>query len=68
MPAQIFLARTYNAAHSPNLNCHKRRVSQMGDPDGRIHPFVNKVYNAIDEQHICGDLWVALEKPVHDWS
>ncbi len=38
----------------------------MGDPDGDIDAFVDKIHDAIDEQHVGADLRVALQKFVYD--
>src|SRR5215470_8348509 len=38
----------------------------MCDADGRIHALVDEVYDAIDEHHVRGHFWVALEKSIHD--
>ena len=67
MLAQVFLACADNAAHTPYLVCHDRRIPQMPDPDGRIHPFVDEVHDAVDEQNVRGHFRVTMEKSVHNW-
>jgi hypothetical protein len=63
---QVLLARAYYATDMSDWNRHDRRVAQMGNSYGHIHPFFNEVYDPIDEQDVCADLGISQQKVVQD--
>ena len=62
MAAQVLRVCTHDAAHSTHGDRHERRILEMGDPDSDIDALLDKVHDAIDEQHICADLRVAAQE------
>src|SRR5258707_865625 len=63
---QIAFARTHDAAHAADRDCHQRGVAKVGDADGDIDPLIDEIDDAVDEQRINGDLGIAPEELVHD--
>src|SRR5262249_7759406 len=64
--AEVRLAGAHDAAHAADRNGHQRGIAQMGDADGYIDAFVDKIDDAIDEEHVGADLRVALQEFADD--
>src|SRR5262249_21538022 len=66
MAAQVFLTGAYDAAHAADRNRHHCGIAQVGNSDRHIHAFIDEIDDAIDEQHVRADLWVALQEFAYD--
>jgi hypothetical protein len=63
---QVLLARTNDATYLPNRRGHEGRILEVGDPNPDVHPFLDQIHDAIQEQQIGTDEGMALKEFAQD--